>query len=53
MVGIAITKEIVTNVVIKRIVTEIEVVDISSSECIIEKLARMLSGLILRCIIKI
>lgn len=53
MVETPTTKEITTNVVVGRAATKAEVVDVSSSEYIIEKSADVLGGLFLKYEIKI
>lgn len=48
MVGIPTTNEIATNAAV-RVATEAEVVDVPSSERIMEKLAEVLNKLFLKC----
>lgn len=53
MMETPITKEITTNAIVRRVVTEAQVVDVPSSEHVIEKLSEVLSGLFLKCVIEI
>ncbi len=52
MMGTPTTKEITTNAIVERVVTEAEVVDIPSSERVIEKLAEELNGLFWKYVIE-
>ncbi len=52
MMGTPTIKEIATNAAVGKMGTEAEVVDVPSLERVIEKLAEVLSGLFLKCVIE-
>lgn len=52
MVETPIIKEILINTAIRKVIMEAKVVDISSFEYVIEQLVEVLSGIFLKCVMK-